>query len=540
MAKEEKDEGESGAQGKKHASSKASGGALTEADFIRKLELEHENVFGALVQEKDLSDLTPQQLPCVLEVLYDKYRCEATKPIKLDDDVREAPLRAAYKIRLYNQDVFDLVVCSTLLSQAEMGNDFVKSEKIPYAFTTHLHNLNDIKKEFNALGSHVEAANENSPKWIADCVGTFGKKALGNWIEAQKKALDRTIFGVMHKKHLDDIKCQDDALAIFEVEDYSAVTVDEAFKRLNRLVGLDEIKEEMHSIDDSKLLEDVREEIFGRGGRVPPKTFDFENIVLTGMPGVGKTTSATLIAGVVLACDLAPKKKLILSTASKLIGRYTGYTETNIEVLFELGKGGVIVVDEVDNLFQGEDGTNFHKGAIDTLNTLIGHAKESGTVVIFTGYPARMEALLNSNPGLDGRFPIRFALPAYDDPALEKIFQSMITERGYSAEEGVSELVMQRVSTAKDQQGERFQNARAVELIVAQMQKTHARNISPLLRLIKSGEQPLDEKTKHKVLCLTKEDVPIFDQQTKTFKKPGAARPDSKASNKADLQCLYI
>jgi hypothetical protein len=122
--------------------------------------------------------------------------------------------------------------------------------------------------------------------------------------------------------------------------------------------------------------------------------------------------------------------------------------------------GGVLFIDEAYSLF----GDNYGREAIDTFLKLMEDRKGKFAVII-AGYPAEMEQLLNSNPGLKSRFLRTFDFKDYSAFELLQIFELFCKNEGYKlTDDARMELANKFVNTSsKNEKG--FGNGRYVRNI---------------------------------------------------------------------------
>ena len=87
-------------------------------------------------------------------------------------------------------------------------------------------------------------------------------------------------------------------------------------------------------------------------------------------------------------------------------------------------------MDEAYALARGNE-NDFGQEAIDTLVKLIEDHRDD-IVVIAAGYPDEMAEFIESNPGLESRFPKTIAFPDYTDEELVAIFTSLCDRNAYT------------------------------------------------------------------------------------------------------------
>ncbi len=180
--------------------------------------------------------------------------------------------------------------------------------------------------------------------------------------------------------------------------------VGNAYQRLQELVGLTEAKEVMHKALNffkmQKLFAD-------RGISTEQPSM---HMVFTGNPGTAKTTVARLFAEVMRDNGLLSRGDLVEVGRADLVGKYVGQTAPLVKAVFERAKGGVLFIDEAYSLVDDRSGL-YGDEAINTIVQEMENNRED-TIVIFAGYPDKMEEFLNRNPGLRSR--IAFHIPFAD------------------------------------------------------------------------------------------------------------------------------
>ena len=177
-----------------------------------------------------------------------------------------------------------------------------------------------------------------------------------------------------------------------------------AYERLQGLIGLTEAKEMMNKalgfFKMQKLFAD-------RGISTDQPSM---HMVFTGNPGTAKTTVARLFAEIMRDNGVLSCGDLIEVGRADLVGKYVGQTAPLVKAAFERAKGGVLFIDEAYSLVDDRSGM-YGDEAINTIVQEMENNRED-TIVIFAGYPDKMEAFLDRNPGLRSR--IAFHIPFAD------------------------------------------------------------------------------------------------------------------------------
>ena len=254
---------------------------------------------------------------------------------------------------------------------------------------------------------------------------------------------------------------------------------------LDKLVGLAEVKAEVKLAANLITVQNLRRQ---RHLPVPEQS---RHLVFTGNPGTGKTTVARLLARIYRTLGVVEKGHLVETDRAGLVAGYVGQTATRVTDVFTKALGGVLLIDEAYALARGEE-HDFGQEAIDTLVKLIEDHRDD-VVVIAAGYPTEMADFIDSNPGLESRFPKTIHFADYSDDELVAIFRSLCQSNAYTLSDEVAAKA--RAWFAGQPRDKGFGNARlARNLFEAAVAKQASR--------IVAINQPTDEQ-----LCaLTVED----------------------------------
>lgn len=112
---------------------------------------------------------------------------------------------------------------------------------------------------------------------------------------------------------------------------------------------------------------------------------------------------------------------------SDLVARYVGWTAKQVQKQFRLARGGILFIDEAYSLV--DDTNNFGDEAINTIVQEMENHRDD-VIVIFAGYPEKMEAFLNKNEGLRSRTAFHLDFPDYNADELLDILQLMVRKQG--------------------------------------------------------------------------------------------------------------
>ena len=240
-----------------------------------------------------------------------------------------------------------------------------------------------------------------------------------------------------------------------------AKTVEELLAELDDLVGLTDVKAEIHRQAAVLRVEGLRADAGLEGLTIT------RHLIFNGNPGTGKTTVARLVAGIYRALGLLSKGQLVEVDRSELVAGYLGQTAMKTADIVKSAIGGVLFIDEAYSLA----GDQYGQEAIDTLvKEMEDHRGD--LVVIVAGYPLPMAVFIGQNPGLESRFRTEINFPDYTDDELVAIFDVMASGAQYDAGEGVQDRL--RELLAQVERGPSFGNARYVRNVLEAAIGRHA------------------------------------------------------------------
>jgi hypothetical protein len=203
--------------------------------------------------------------------------------------------------------------------------------------------------------------------------------------------------------------------------------LDELLAELDALVGLDDVKHEVHLVTNLLRVQQMRRD------RGLPVLEQSRHLIFTGNPGTGKTTVARLLAQIYRTLGVVERGHLVETDRAGLVAGFVGQTAGRVVAAFDRAEGGVLLIDEAYSLARGGE-NDFGREAIDAVVKLVEDRRDS-LVVILAGYPDEMDALVAANPGMKSRFPKTIYFPDYDDDDLLAIVESLGAGNHYALDD---------------------------------------------------------------------------------------------------------
>ncbi len=274
-------------------------------------------------------------------------------------------------------------------------------------------------------------------------------------------------------------------------------------EKLNALIGLKAVKEQIEGIIAARILEKRRKEC----NKEKSKSGTM-HMIFAGNPGSAKTTVAKLFAEISREKGILKSGAFVERSGTDFNGMDCVY---RIRKAFEAAKDGVLFVDEAYSLF-GET-------AITTLIQEMENNREE-VIVVLAGYNERMKDFLELNEGLKSRIPYWIDFPDYDADELTEIFKLMLKERGFTATENAIKEAYYLFDKAR--YVDDFGNGRYVRNLLEDAIK----NQSVRLLAAKGNVETIPEKD---LFLINKDDICMTEEGCEDRKEAGASLKELEA-----------
>ena len=360
------------------------------------------------------------------------------------------------------------------MSFIEIREDFIKSE-----------DAGDFLSSL-AKGNHISTDKKLYSKIESDktYLATELKDTFAEWYDEKLK---RTVYP------------QYKDIAVARKDVVKSKPQGSAYDELSEMIGLNDAKTVIKKALNYYKMQKLYEE---KGVKRDTPAM---HMIFSGNPGTAKTTVARLFARIMRENGLLSKGHLVEVGRGDIVGKYVGWTAQTVQNKFKEAMGGVLFIDEAYSLVDDRNGSY----GDEAINTIVQEMENhrADVVVIFAGYPDKMEGFLAKNPGLRSRIAFHVPFADYDSKELCRIADMISKKNGMKIDTDALDKLEKVFDIAKAD--EDFGNGRYVRNIFEQAKMNQA---SRLL------EKDFDAITTDDVITITAEDI-IIPESPKSEKR---------------------
>lgn len=301
-----------------------------------------------------------------------------------------------------------------------------------------------------------------------------------------RKVFEQSLGGLTHRiaPLLDEMSDDDPRLYTIEVADLPIVQekqqlgYDDIMAKLDNIVGLESVKEEVNKIIANIEVAKLTDE------QIYPGHYLFK-----GNPGTGKTTIARIMGEIFKELQVLKKGQFAEVTREDLVSGYVGQTAKKTKEKLEESLGGVLFIDEAYSLSKGGE-NDFGKEAIDTIVPFMENHRDKFTLIV-AGYSNDMDTFLDANEGMRSRIDKTLKFEDYNQAEMLEIFKVFAKEKKLVLGEDVEEELLKLFDSIKNTQKEHFGNGREVRKVFEASISNQRLRLNSILSTLSKGDERL-------------------------------------------------
>ena len=278
-------------------------------------------------------------------------------------------------------------------------------------------------------------------------------------------------------------------------------TLDEALAELDALVGLKEVKNEIHKLVNYTKVMQAREK---QGLKVPKLSY---HMVFTGNPGTGKTTVARILGDIYRELGILKSGHLVEVDRSGLVAEYVGQTAQKTNAAIDSALDGVLFIDEAYALAGGGK-SDYGQEAIATLLKRMEDDRDR-LIVVVAGYSKEMRDFLDANSGMRSRFNRYIDFPDYSADELAEMFRRRAKQNQFVLSPELEKELPKLMARVTGHRDNRFGNGRYVRNLFETAVERQANRLAALA-----------DPDKAQLMTLTLADVDPKRDAAKLAKEP--------------------
>jgi len=231
-----------------------------------------------------------------------------------------------------------------------------------------------------------------------------------------------------------------------------------ARRELDALIGMERVKKEVSTLVNFLQFQSRRR---AAGLTETPMSL---HMVFGGNPGTGKTTVARILGKIYGALGVLKRGHLVETDRSGLVAEYAGQTGPRTNAKIDESLDGILFIDEAYSLVSADGEDPYGREAVQAIVKRMEDDRKR-LVVILAGYPAEMERMLKSNPGMMSRFTHHIEFDDYMPGELARIFALLCQQNEYVVRGVARAKLLAGLEWLYERRDEHFGNGRLVRNI---------------------------------------------------------------------------
>ena len=265
-------------------------------------------------------------------------------------------------------------------------------------------------------------------------------------------------------------------------------------EKLSKMIGLTKVKQVVNEIIAQFKMQALLQE------RGVSKDTPCRHMCFYGNPGTAKTTVARLIGEILKKDGILLNGKFVEVGRSDLIAAYVGQTAIKTKQKIDEAKGGILFIDEAYSLVESKG--MYGDEAINTIVQMMDIVRDN-TIIIFAGYPEKMEEFLDKNEGLRSRIAFHVKFDNYSVSELIKILKIMAKEKNLKISDEAITIAKDKIKEAIDTKD--FGNGRFIRNMLERTSMKHA------VRIINKNVDSYKNLSTEELTTLSEADVKEVD-----------------------------
>lgn len=329
----------------------------------------------------------------------------------------------------------------------------------------------------------VDDNNENATLMLINQLGIL--KNQQNKFSKEQSRIVELLYLYLGSEQVNDI--------YQKLKTSSNQSFDELQAKLNELVGLDAVKEQVNDLIIFNKIQQLRDK---EGLKKSNKTL---HMAFLGNPGTAKTTVARIVGKMYKSLGLLSKGHFIEASRTDLIAEYQGQTAIKVKKLVKRAKGGVLFIDEAYSITENDKSDSYGRESLTELTKALEDYRDD-LVVIVAGYSNLMNKFFDSNPGLKSRFNTFIDFPDYSLEELIDIFKFDCRQYEYNPTEESLLKVREWFEHKLEEKDANFSNGRLVRNFFDDVILSQSKRLAEM-------KEPL---SREKLIQIIESDIPTY------------------------------